>query len=116
MGFVRQTWLLGTAVRAASTGLEETRKTTRRSMRAMLIAGISAVWSCSLSVADLAQEYQAECGSALGSPTCFDLLDHGHCACHPIFGLDSRPQIGCALAHALICHGLLNRLRQTLNC
>ena len=49
------------------------------------------------------------------SPTFFDLLDHGNCACDPIFGLDFRPQIGCALTHRLICQSLLNGLRKSLN-
>jgi hypothetical protein len=45
----------------------------------------------------------------------FDLLNYGNCACDPIFRLDFRPQMGCALAHRLIGQSLLNRLPKSFN-
>ena len=43
------------------------------------------------------------------------MLYYGNCACDPIFGLDFRPQIGCALTHRLISQSLLNSLHKSFN-
>ena len=44
----------------------------------------------------------------------FNTLYYGNCAGDPVFRSDFRPQVGCALAHRLICYRLFDGLREPL--
>jgi hypothetical protein len=47
----------------------------------------------------------------LGSPTFSYLFYYRHCACDAIFGLDFRPNLGCAPAHRWIGRRLVHGRR-----